>query len=66
MLLKTKERCGKSGWEAGMCLKTKEIRSKSGNVVEKKGHRWQIGGFQLSGVRFSDFAAEAIVNDGLY
>jgi hypothetical protein len=37
MLLKTKDRCGKSDGEAGMCLKTKEIRSQSGNVIEKKG-----------------------------
>jgi hypothetical protein len=37
MLLKTKHRRGKGEAEAGMCLKTKEIRSKSGNVVEKKG-----------------------------
>jgi len=37
MLLKTKDRCGRSGGEAGMCLKTKEIGSQSGNVIEKKG-----------------------------
>jgi hypothetical protein len=37
MLLKTKDRCGKSEAEAGMCLKTKEIRSQSGDVIEKKG-----------------------------
>jgi hypothetical protein len=37
MSLKTKDRCGESEGEAGMCLKTKEIRSQGGNVIEKKG-----------------------------
>jgi hypothetical protein len=37
MLLKTNDRCGKSERETGMCLKTKEIRPQSGNVIEKKG-----------------------------
>jgi hypothetical protein len=36
MLLKTKDRCGKSGNEAGMLLITKEISAESGNVVENK------------------------------
>jgi hypothetical protein len=37
MLLKTKDRCGKPGGEAGMSMKTKGISVKSGNVVETKG-----------------------------
>jgi hypothetical protein len=37
MLLKTKDRCGKPGAEAGMSMKTKEIRVKSGNVTENEG-----------------------------
>jgi hypothetical protein len=37
MLLKTKEGCGKLGREAGMYMKTKEMRSKGRNVIEKKG-----------------------------
>jgi hypothetical protein len=37
MLLKTKDRCGKSGGEAGILLITKEIFAESGNLVEKKG-----------------------------
>jgi hypothetical protein len=37
MLLKTKERCGKSRAEAGMLLITKEILSGSGNLIENKG-----------------------------
>jgi hypothetical protein len=40
MLLKTKDRTWKAAGEAGMCMKTKEILSESGNVVEKKGGRW--------------------------
>jgi hypothetical protein len=34
--MKTKDRSGEPGNEAGMCLKTKEIPDKSGNVVENK------------------------------
>jgi hypothetical protein len=37
MLLKTKDRCGKPGGEAGMSFKTQELSSLSGNVVETKG-----------------------------
>jgi hypothetical protein len=37
MSVKTKDRCGKLGDEAGMCVKTKDLANKSGNVVEKKG-----------------------------
>jgi hypothetical protein len=39
MLLKTKDRARKAASEAGMCLKTKEILSESGNVVENKGDK---------------------------
>jgi hypothetical protein len=39
MLLKTKERCGKSQSKAGMYMKIKEIRVQNGNVVEEKGGR---------------------------
>jgi hypothetical protein len=38
MLLKTKDRCGKSCAEAGMSLIAKEIRSESRNVIENKEH----------------------------
>jgi hypothetical protein len=34
--MKTKERCGKLGSEAGICMKTKEILADSRNVVENK------------------------------
>jgi hypothetical protein len=44
MLLKTKDRCGKLCGEAGMSLKTKEMRVESGNVGEKKGRRWHVVG----------------------
>jgi hypothetical protein len=37
MLLKTKDGCGKLRVEAGMYMKTKEIRVECGNVIEKKG-----------------------------
>jgi hypothetical protein len=37
MLLKTKDRCGKPGAEAGMSMKTKEIPIRCGNVVETTG-----------------------------
>jgi hypothetical protein len=37
MLLKTKDRCGKSGDKAGMSLIAKEISAESGNVIENKG-----------------------------
>jgi hypothetical protein len=37
MSLKTKDRCGKLGDEAGMSLKTKEILAKCGNVIENEG-----------------------------
>ena len=37
MLLKTKERRGKPGAEAGMSMKTNEISVENGNVVETKG-----------------------------
>jgi hypothetical protein len=43
MSVKTKERCGKLGKEAGMLLKTKEIASKSGNVIENKGLSLKLG-----------------------
>ena len=33
--MKTKDRCGKLGNEAGMYMKTREIEAESGNVVEK-------------------------------
>jgi hypothetical protein len=36
MLLKTKERRGKPGAEAGMSMKTNEISVKSGNVIENE------------------------------
>src|SRR5208337_1107076 len=43
--MKTKDRCGKLGCQAGMSMKTKELRVKGGNVVENKGRRWQaVGG----------------------
>jgi hypothetical protein len=35
--MKTKDSCGKSKGEAGIFMKTKEIRSESGNTIEKKG-----------------------------
>jgi hypothetical protein len=35
--MKTKDRCGKLWGEAGILLKTKEIRGESGNVGENKG-----------------------------
>jgi hypothetical protein len=37
ILLKTKDRCGKPGREAGMSMKTKEISAQRGNVTETKG-----------------------------
>jgi hypothetical protein len=37
MLLKIKDRYGKLRGEAGMLLIAKDIRDKTGNVVEKKG-----------------------------
>jgi hypothetical protein len=37
MLLKTKDSCGKHRAEAGMSMKIKEIRVKSGNVTENEG-----------------------------
>jgi hypothetical protein len=37
MSLKTKDRYWKSGAEAGMSMKTKEIRPPSANFIEKKG-----------------------------
>jgi len=37
ILLKTKDRCGKTVSEAGMLLITKEISAESGNVIENKG-----------------------------
>jgi hypothetical protein len=37
MLLKTKDGRGKLCAEAGMYMKTKEMRVESGNVIEKKG-----------------------------
>jgi hypothetical protein len=37
MLLKTKDRYGKLGGEAGMLLKTNNLPQISGNVIEKKG-----------------------------
>jgi hypothetical protein len=37
MLLKTKDRCGQCGGQAGMSLITKEITADSGNVIENKG-----------------------------
>jgi hypothetical protein len=36
MLLKTKDRRGKPGAEAGISMKTKEISVDSGNVVENE------------------------------
>jgi hypothetical protein len=44
MLLKTKDRCGKSWNEAGMLLITKEILAESGNIIENKGDRWYVVG----------------------
>jgi hypothetical protein len=35
--MKTKERCGKRGNEAGMCMKTKKLADKSGNIIDNKG-----------------------------
>jgi hypothetical protein len=35
--MKTKERCGKIGNEAGMSMKTKDIVVKVGNFVENEG-----------------------------
>jgi hypothetical protein len=61
MLLKIKGRCGKSGAEAGMCLKTKEIRSKSGNVVEKKGGR---AGFRIQDSGFRRDRTKAHMREG--
>ena len=43
MLLKTKDRCGKSGGEAGMSLIAKEIIAESGNVTENKGDNRFLG-----------------------
>jgi hypothetical protein len=37
MLLKTKDRRGKAGGEAGMSQKTKYLALKTGNIVENKG-----------------------------
>jgi uncharacterized membrane protein len=37
MLLKTKDGCAKLCGEAGMLMKTKEIRCESGNVAENTG-----------------------------
>jgi hypothetical protein len=36
MLLKTKDRCGKSEDKAGMLLIANEISAESGNVIENK------------------------------
>jgi len=36
MLLKTKDRRGKPGAEAGMSMKKKEISVKNGNVIENE------------------------------
>jgi hypothetical protein len=44
MLLKTKDCCGKLCGEAGMSMKTKEMRVESGNVIENKGGRWHAAG----------------------
>jgi hypothetical protein len=35
--MKTKDRLGKPGREAGMCMKTHDLASYGGNVIEKKG-----------------------------
>jgi hypothetical protein len=35
--MKTKGRSGKLGNEAGMCVKTNDLYSMGGNVIEKKG-----------------------------
>jgi hypothetical protein len=36
ILLKTKDRCGRPGEEAGMSMKTNEISVKSGNIIENE------------------------------
>jgi hypothetical protein len=40
--MKTKDGCGKLCGEAGMSMKTKEMRVECGNVGEKKGRRWHV------------------------
>jgi hypothetical protein len=35
--MKKKDRCGKLGNEAGMCVKTKALALLGGNIVEKTG-----------------------------
>jgi len=39
---------------------------KAGILLKRRGIDGRKAGFQLPGVKFLDFAAEAIVNDGLY
>jgi hypothetical protein len=51
MLLKTKDQCGKLGGKAGMYMKTKEIHALSGNVMENKRVRHQMGGGKWAPVR---------------
>ena len=63
MLLRTKDRCGKSEREAGMYLETKEIGLKTGMLLKRKGHRWQVpaNGCQVPGqgrVKVAERAAE--------